>query len=528
MLRSFASVLVRLTLLSVVLACAFCAPRGPAGDRSLGAPALAPLPGVKPRNVIFIITDDQRYDALGFLHQYLETPRLDSLAKGGAYFKNAVVTTALCSPSRASILTGRYAHRHRVVTNNDAIPKDTVTFPLYLKQRGYQTAFFGKWHMGNTDAPQPGFDRWVSFPGQGRYLPAPGYTLNVDGQRVPQKGYITDELTDYALDWLEKQKGDAPFFAYVSHKAVHSPLRAADRHRGRYAQKPFTPPPTMAATPQAHEGRPMWVKNQRNSWHGVDFAYYDPKHDLGGLYHTYLETLLAVDESVGRILDHLKKRSLLESTLVIYMGDNGFAFGEHGLIDKRTAYEESIRVPLLMHCPELFGGGQTVSSLVANIDIGPTILEAAGLTTPRDVDGRSVLPLVQGKPAGWRDAVLYEYYWERNHPHTPTLFALRDQRYKFIRPHGVWDLDELYDLEGDPTESRNLIASASHRAVAERMRSRMFDLLKQTDGLEIPLYPDSGESTFLRDPNGAKGAEFPEQMNATPEAVRARLDAEEK
>ena len=501
---------------------------GGTGATSSGPARLAPIANVKPRNIVFIITDDQRYDAMGFLHSYLETPNIDAIAKSGAYFKNAVVTSSLCSPSRASIFTGRYAHNHRVVTNNDPIPKGTVLFPEYLKQRGYETAFFGKWHMGPTDSPQPGFDRWVSFPGQGVYMPEPGYTLNVDGQRVPQKGYITTELTDYALDWLEKRTGDAPFFAYVSHKAVHSPLTPEDRFKGRYANKPWTAPATMAPGDAAHRGRPMWVHNQRNSWHGVEFAYYG---DLAikDLYHTYLETLLSVDESVGRVLAFLRRRNLLDSTLVIYMGDNGFSFGEHGLIDKRTAYEESMRVPLVMQCPELFKGGQIVGEVVANIDLAPTILAAAGLVAPTSMDGRNALPLIAGaigQGAPWREATLYEYYWEKNHPHTPTLFALRDKRYKYVRPYGVWDLDELYDLEQDPNEANNLAVDAKFAETRDRMKQRMFAMLEASDGMQIPLYADSGESTFLRDPKKSRAADFPRAFEATPAEVKARLEAE--
>jgi N-acetylglucosamine-6-sulfatase len=308
--------------------------------------ALRPVAGGKKRNIIFILTDDHRFDALGFLkgQSFLETPHLDSLARDGAYLPNAFVTTALCSPSRASVLTGRYAHRHKIVDNNTPIPRGLTFFPQYLQQAGYATGFFGKWHMGNAeDEPQPGFDRWVSFKGQGTYLPNRN-GLNVDGKRVPQKGYITDELTDYAIDWMKAQNRSKPYFLYLSHKAVHSEFIPAERHKGRYANAKFVPPATMQASGDMARGRPMWVQNQRNSWHGVDFPYHSDL-DIAEYYKRYAETLLAVDESVGRIVETLRERGELESTLIIYMGDNGFAFGEHGLIDKRTAYEESMRVP---------------------------------------------------------------------------------------------------------------------------------------------------------------------------------------
>lgn len=475
------------------------------------------IAGTKPRNVVFILTDDHRYDAMGFLKSqaFLETPMMDLLAKEGAHCANAFVTTALCSPSRASILTGQYAHKHRIVDNNTPIPKGTTFFPRYLQQAGYKTAFIGKWHMGaESDAPQPGFDNWVSFRGQGTYLPSRN-GLNVNGKSVPQKGYITDELTDYALDWLGTVPKGNPFFLYLSHKAVHAEFIPAERHKGRYNNAKFSPPATMAPDGEMAQGRPMWVQNQRNSWHGVEFPYHSD-FDIAEYYRKYAETLLAVDESIGRVMDALRQRGELDSTLIIYMGDNGFAFGEHGLIDKRTAYEESMRVPMLVRCPDLFPGGKTVKQVIANIDIAPTCLAAAGLQAPADMQGSSFLPLLQGKSVPWRDALLYEYYWERNYPQTPTVHALRGDRYKYMRFHGIWDLNELYDLQEDPLESRNLINSPKHAEIVKSMNARLFELLEQTGGLNMPLYPDRGEQNESRHPGRSKAAQFPESMMGKP------------
>lgn len=472
-----------------------------------------------PRNLVLILTDDHRYDAMGFLgHPFLETPHLDSLARNGAYLKHAFVTTALCSPSRASILTGQYAHRHGVVDNNNPVRGDLTFFPQVLQKAGYKTGFFGKWHMGgDSDAPQRDFHKWVSFRGQGEYWPdrrgtsyaasnagRPGMTFNVDGQSVPQEGYITDELTDYALDWLKTVSKDQPFFLYLSHKAVHAEFVPAARHAGRYANQPLPIP--ASRTNQAHA--PMWVQNQRNSWHGVDFAYHSDL-DVAAYYRRYCETLLAVDESVGRVLAALRERGQLDDTLVVYMGDNGFAFGEHGLIDKRTAYEWSMRVPLLMQCPAVIPGGTVVTQLFANIDLGPTFLEAAGAPKLPDADGRSFWPLLRGQSASWRTELLYEYFWEKNFPHTPTLHALRGDRYKYVHVHGLWDLDELYDLQDDPGETRNLVFSADHRSVLRQMNERLFAVLKDTDGMFMPLQPDRGGSQNLRREGGSKPATFP-------------------
>ncbi|MGI8745419.1 MAG: sulfatase family protein [Bryobacteraceae bacterium] len=477
----------------------------------------------KRRNILFILTDDHRYDALGFMQaqKFLETPNLDSLAREGAHLKNAFVTTALCSPSRASILTGKYAHQHKIVDNNTAIPPGTTFFPQFLQKAGYTTAFFGKWHMGNGgDEPQPGFDKWISFKGQGSYPPEAN-GLNIDGKHVPQKGYITDELTDYALEWLNAQPKDKPRFMYLSHKAVHAPFIPAARHKGKYKGAVFTPPPTMETTGDMARNRPMWVQNQRNSWHGVGFCYYQGL-PIGDTYKTYAETLLAVDESVGRVLDALKKRGELDSTLIVYMGDNGFAFGEHGLIDKRTAYEEAMRVPMLARCPELFPGGRVVKEVVANIDILPTFLSAAGLEPPQGIPGRNFLPLLQGKTTPWRDGLLYEYYWERNYPMTPTMHALRGDRYKYIHYYGVWDTDELYDMQEDPLEANNLIFSAKHQEVVKKMNKQLFDVMEDTGAMSIPLYRDSGQQDNHRGPGGSKTADFPPQMIQQPRGVKPR------
>ncbi len=481
-----------------------------------GAAPLLAAPAPR-RNVIFILSDDHRYDALGFLkaQPWLKTPQLDRFASEGAYFKNAFVTTSLCSPSRASILTGVYAHRHRIVDNNTPIPQGTVFFPSYLQKTGYKTAFFGKWHMGaETDEPKPGFDQWVSFRGQGTYLPNPN-GLNVNGKKVPQKGYITDELTDYALDWLHTLPKEQPYFLYLSHKAVHAEFQPAKRHEGMYKDGRFVYPPTMNASGEMAQHRPMWVQNQRNSWHGVDYSYHSTL-DIADYYKRYAETLMAVDESVGRVFDTLKQRGELDSTLVIYMGDNGFAFGEHGLIDKRTAYEESMRVPLLARCPELFPGGRTVKEVVAGIDIMPTVLDAAGAAAPKGLDGMSWLPLVRNQPVNWRKELLYEYYWERNFPQTPTIHALRGDRYKFIRYQGIWDIDELYDLQEDPLESRNLIFDPRHADLIKQMREHMFDLLEETGGMNIPLQRDRGSQQNLRSPEKKRGTDFPDELYRKP------------
>jgi len=475
------------------------------------------IPGATPRSVVFILSDDHRYDAMSFMgHQFARTPHMDAMAESGVHLKNAFVTTSLCSPSRASILTGLYTFRHRVIDNNRLVPEGTLFFPQYLQEAGYSTAFIGKWHMGGeTDEPRPGFDRWVSFRGQGHYLPpSPDYTLNVDGERVKQKGYITDELTDYAVDWLEQQNpAEQPFFLYLSHKAVHANFTPAERHAGKLDDAPFERPETESVTAQDQAYKPRWVRDQRNSWHGVDFPYHS-ELNIERYYKRYSEALMAVDDSIGRVMEQLEKMGAAEDTLVIYMGDNGFMFGEHGLIDKRVAYETSIRVPMLMRCPALFEGGTVVEDVVANIDIAPTVMEAMGLQKPPHMDGASFIPLGQGREVDWRDYFLYVYYWEKNFPQSPTVFALRGDRYKYITYYGLWDADELYDLQNDPNESENLWQDPAYDATVEEMETRLYEMMGEFGGMAIPVNAPRGNSQNkrLRGRGGNEAADFPESL----------------
>ena len=446
-----------------------------------------------PRNVVVILSDDHRYDFMGFhpdAPRFLRTPSMDRMRAEGAHVANAFVTTSLCSPSRASILTGQYAHNHGVVDNTSPIPDGTRFFPQDLQAAGYQTAWVGKWHMGeDDDRPRDGFDRWVSFRGQGAYT---NPVLNVDGERVEHPGaYTTDVLTDYAVDWLRTGRDrDQPFFLELSHKAVHAEFEPAPRHAGAYRDVQIPYPASMWLTESNYAGKPLWVRAQRGSWHGVDFMFHG---DLGpgmdgfnNFYRRYTETLLALDESVGRVLDTLQELGLAENTLVLYLGDNGFLLGEHGLIDKRNAYEESIRIPMLAWSPGWIAPGSTVEGIVRNLDIAPTILELTGADSPIDMDGVSFRDLLTGGAGSVADReFLYEYYWEYAFPHTPTTFALRGDQYKFIYYHGVWDTEELYDIAADPEERTNLVDAMPQ--LAAEMRARLFDRLGADDAMRVPM-----------------------------------------
>ncbi|MCC3860066.1 sulfatase [Pseudemcibacter aquimaris] len=468
-------------------------------------------------NIIYILTDDQRYDELGILNPLLDTPNMDAIAENGVHFKNAFVTTALCSPSRATILTGQYANTHRVVDNNAPIREGTIFFPSYLQNAGYKTAFIGKWHMGaEGDQPQPGFDKWISFEGQGNYYPinenGTQSKLNVDGKHVNQKGYITDELTDYAIDWLDDLDTSEPFFLYFSHKAVHADFEPAKRHANQYDGKQVKLPDNMANTEENYKGKPRWVKDQRSSWHGVDFPYHSTL-DVGKYKMQYHRTLSAVDDSIGRLMAWLEEKNLTENTIIMLMGDNGFMFGEHGLIDKRNAYEESMRVPLLAMGPG-FEKGKTVYQVVANLDIAPTILEIADVEKPDQFQGRSFKKLADNNPDDdqWNNEFVYEYFWEYNFPQTPTTFAVRTDRYKLIQYHGVWDREELYDIINDPTEMNNLANDPDLLDVKIALRKRLYELTSNQDGEHVVPYTERKSiGSSYRDSNSIKAADFPEE-----------------
>lgn len=457
-------------------------------------------------NIIFILADDHRHDFMGFTGavEGLETPNMDRIAANGAHFPNAFVTTALCSPSRASILTGKYAHSHTIVDNSAPIPAGTQFFPEILQANGYQTGFLGKWHMGDADdKPQPGFDYWLSFRGQGVYND-PTFNINDKQVKQPEGSYTSDLLTDYALEWLEGRNNEKPFFLYLSHKAVHAEFQPAKRHQGLHKNTPIVTPPSMyltataespyfsdrekpITTPVNYKDIPEWVRRQRFSWHGVDHMYHGQIR-FDEFYKLYLETLMGVDESVGRVLDWVEKNGLKENTLIIYMGDNGFSFGEHGLIDKRHAYEESMKVPFLAQYPLMIKAGSVNQNIVMNIDLAPTFLELAGVPGSKpDIQGQSLLPILKNPESSWRDKVFYEYYWEMAFPSTPTIFAVRTEKYKYIFNQGVWDINELYDLEKDPYEMNNLIRSPEHQKIAEELRSEVFTWLETTGGEQIPL-----------------------------------------
>ena len=499
------------------------------GPGVLAKPVNAPQ---KPTNMIFVLVDDLRYDAMGFLTPGLQTPNIDALAKNGVYFPNAVVTSSLCSPSRATILTGQTARNHGVVDNNNSSEEGLTFFPKYLQQAGYQTGFFGKWHMGfDTDAPREGFDKWVSFKGQGTYFPtellsperlAAGdrQMLNVDGTVVKRTGYITDELTDYAMNWLEKGRDTSkPFFLYLSHKAVHSDPLPPERYKTQYSKLDIKLPASMANTPENNAGKPLWVQNQRNSWHGADFPYHTD-NPMTEQVRDYYRTLSPVDDSLGRIMAYLKKNKLDKNTMVVFYSDNGFMIGEHGLIDKRNAYEPSVRVPMIVWAPGMVPKGVTNPAVVRNLDLAPTFLDIAHVAKPQQMEGKSFLPVAEGKidEKAWNPGdFVYEYYWEWSFPQTPTTFAIERDRVKYIHYHGVWDLEELYDLKTDPYEMHNLIEDPAWLDTKITLRKALFDQLGNSKGEHVVPYTRKTSSGLVhRKIDGTRAADFPADWYVKP------------
>ncbi|WP_343611648.1 sulfatase [Novosphingobium sp.] len=537
--------LLRKTLLNAAATFAAAAlfAQGALAQAPAATPAPASAPAAQhPRNIIFVLVDDLRFDGMGFLQPkgLLHTPNIDAMAAQGTYFPNGVTTSSLCSPARASILTGMTARNHGVVDNNNSTEEGLTFFPAYLQQAGYQTAFFGKWHMGNdTDAPRPGFNKWVSFKGQGHYFPqtdlppaaiAAGKSnmLNVDGKEVAQKGYITDELTDYAMNWLTKERDPKkPFFLYLSHKAVHSDPLPPPRYVHQYDKTQFTLPASWANTPENYKGKPRWVYDQRNTWHGIDF-FYNSDMKMTEYLKYYYGTLSGVDDSLGRIMAYLKANHLEKDTLVVFTSDNGFMVGDHGLIDKRAAYEASQRVPLVMWEPGTVPAGVVNPGRVRGLDFAPTFLDIAGVKSmPKQFEGQDAWGLINGsvKPADWKPSdFIYEYYWEWSFPETPTTFAITRGNMKYIQYHGIYDRDELYDIGADPTEMHNLADDPAHLSDKMALRKALFQQLANRQGKHaIPFTERQSIGAVRRNINGTGAAPFPQEWLVEPNRVD-RLD----
>jgi arylsulfatase A-like enzyme len=429
-------------------------------------PAERPAP--RP-NILFVLLDDLRWDTPGYAgHPHVRTPQIDRIANEGVNFKNAFCTTSLCSPSRASLLSGVYAHTHGVTNNFTEIPANLETFPKALQQAGYATAYVGKYHMGEAnDEPRPGFDYFVTHKGQGKYFDT---EFNLNGQRRDTlKGYYTTVVTDLALEWLKQDHAGKPWLLMVGHKAPHSFYTPEPKFQHVFDDVRVPYP----ASAFALGDKPRWITERLDTWHGIYGPLFDWRKkfpdrspsavkDFENMVHAYWGTILSVDESVGRLRQWLEESGQLDNTIIVFVGDNGLLEGEHGMVDKRTMHEPSIRIPMALRYPGLTAAPRVVDAQVLTIDMAPSLLELAGAPPLSGVQGRSWVQLVRAGDPAWRKSWFYYYNYEKEFPYTPNVRGVRTERWKYIRyPHGDGGPDrhlaELYDLAADPGENVNLI-----------------------------------------------------------------------
>jgi len=449
-------------------------------------------------NILLVVVDDLRFDDFGAAgHPFARTPHIDRLAREGAQFRNMFAVTPLCSPSRANIVTGLYTSHHGILDNTErsARSHELQTFARVLHADGYRTGFIGKWHMGNDPTPRPGFDDWSGMKGQGEAIDPELYE---NGRLARVRGYVTDIFTERALRFIAGNRS-RPFLLMLSHKALHpnivqqadgttAPIGEggfipAERHKNLYAGVPIprranygVPPRDKPALARRIEGlAPLGP------------ATVAPDETI----RDRLRMLAAVDESLGRIMEALAQQGVLDKTVIMLVGDNGYFYGEHGLSDeRRLAYEESIRLPLLVRYPPKVPAGATPAALALTIDIAPTILDLAATKPLPGIDGRSLVPLfdAKGAPPDWRRSFLIEYTTDIVFPRVLKMGydAVRDERYKFIRYRELEGMNELYDLQQDPFELQNLIGSVSSSELRRRMEGELNALLAAPHGVPAP------------------------------------------
>jgi arylsulfatase A-like enzyme len=442
---------------------------------SLLSAAAAPAP--RP-NVVFVMTDDHAAHAISAYGSRInETPHLDRLAREGMLFRNAFVTNSICTPSRASILTGLYSHKNGVPVFN-RFDGSQATVAKLLQAAGYHTGMIGKWHLGSDPT---GFDRWEILPGQGVYNDPVLYTAS--GETRYAGRYATDVITDLGIAFLRERPQDRPFFLMLHHKAPHREWTPDEKHRLMFEKRTIPEPPTLwddyaTRTDALHENRQRVAEDLNRA----DLKR-DPPAGLAGedlvrwKYQRYMQDYLAcvqsVDDNVGRLLDFLRESGLGENTIVVYTSDQGFFLGDHGLFDKRFMYEESLRMPLLVRWPAVVRAGSTAAAMALNVDFAPTFLDAAGLAVPASMQGRSLLPVLRGKPpAGWRQAMYYRYYHDPGHHNTRAHYGVRTATHKLVHfwKKGQW---ELYDLRKDPAELVNLHGRPGQETVTAELKATL-------------------------------------------------------
>jgi arylsulfatase A-like enzyme len=439
-------------------------------------------------NFLFIYTDDQRWDALGVVQReqgdrgrfpWFQTPHMDRLAAEGVRFRNAFVVNSLCAPSRACFLTGRYSHFNDVANNHTSFPVGNVTYATLLRAARYTTGYIGKWHMDGQKGQRPGFDYSASFVGQGRYVDCP---VEINGVSTPTQGWVDDRSTDFAIEFLKKNRA-RPFSLVVGFKAPHGPCTPPERAQNRFAGAVARPVLNLEA-PAVFQGqltRPARPA-QRNP------TPPSPEDQKAGVRLNYFRCISAADDNLGRLLAALDELDLAENTVVIFSSDNGYYLREHGLGDKRSAYDDSMRIPMLVRYPKLGVKGKVQDQMVLNIDLAPTLLDFAGVAIPKEMQGRSWRPLLEGKQVDWRHAWFYEYFQERGFG-SPTVLAVRTDTAKLIQYPGHDDWTELFDLTADPYETKNLIRDPAHQALRRQLETE-FQRQKEAVGFRVPAYAD--------------------------------------
>jgi arylsulfatase A-like enzyme len=460
---------------------------------SLALPVLALAAPAKRPNILFILTDDQRWDALSLAgHRHLRTPNIDRLGREGVYFRNAFCTTSLCSPSRASILSGLYAHAHGVTNNFTEYPAALPSFPRVLQAAGYDTAYIGKWHMGeDNDEPRPGFNWFVTHKGQGKYFDT---EFNLNGtRREVVKGYYTHVVTGMAEDWLRRPRDGKPWLLMIGHKAPHSFYFPEPKYERTFAQVPVPYPETAFML----DDKPAWIRERLYTWHGIYGPLFEWRKkfpddspaavkDFEAMTRAYWGTILSVDDSVGRLHALLRERGELDNTIIVFMSDNGILNGEHGMVDKRTAHEPSMRIVQLVRYPGLTPTDRprVIDQQVLTVDVAPSLLELAGAPALSGIHGRSWKQLVQQGDPAWRKSWLYHYNYEKQFPYTPNVRAVRTESWKYSRsPHGDGGPDrhraELYNIEFDPEERRNLIDLPRYAGVVAEMQRELLKAMRE-------------------------------------------------
>jgi len=466
----------------------------------LAAPAL--YAADRKPNFVYVFTDDQRWDALGVVQReqgekgrfpWLKTPNLDRLAAEGIRFRNAFVVNSLCAPSRATLVTGQYGHVNGVVNNHTPHPEGNLSLPALLRPAGYVSAYVGKWHHDGQSGKRPGFDYSASFVGQGKYFDCP---IEVNGVATPSKGFVDDVTTDYATDFI-RENNNRPFLLILGYKTCHGPFTPPPRHEKTYEGEDARRSPNLGLrAPYRPAGaNPGGVKGKSAA---------SPDSPTVPTNLGMFRGITAIDDNIGKLLDLLDELKLADDTVFCFSSDNGYYLGEHSLSDKRSAYEEALRVPMLVRYPRLVPKGRTDDHMVLNVDPAATFLDLAGLPVPTAMHGRSWKPLLEGQAdVLWRDSFFYCYFFERGYA-TPTTTAIRTQSSKLIKYPGHNDWTEVFDLEADPYETKNLAADPAH---AELRKSLEAEYKRQSEaiGFRIPDFADKPPADgSLPDPGNTK------------------------